>query len=117
MSNVPGWSATNSVTASPAFGISAFTRNALIAKPWVPSAERRRSRTRSPSAIEMVAGSNWNRDARTSIVLTSTSSPPLTCRAHAPAAVAQIANRKMNAFLFKTVSFESGPLSHNAVRR
>src|SRR5687768_3969738 len=52
----------------------------------------------------MVAGSNWNRDAVTSIVLTSP--PPLTCRAHTAADVAPMTSRITITCLFKHTSFD-----------
>ena len=52
----------------------------------------------SPCVTDIVAGSNWNVDATTSIVLTSATSPRSSCRAHGPAVAAQ-STRTMIRFL------------------
>jgi hypothetical protein len=63
----------------------------------------------------MIAGSNWNRDAVTSIVLTSPL--PASCRAHTAADVAPMASRKTIACLFKTASFDQMRPHLNPARR
>src|SRR5687768_10473565 len=52
-------------------GISFFTLNFLISRPWTPSADRTTSRRRSPTVASISAGSNVNRRAMTSMTLGS----------------------------------------------